>query len=268
MEVNRPGVRRLLAAALLVTATSAVPASPAAGFTLGEVGFEEHLGAAVPLSTRLLDEQGAAVALADLVHVPTLLALVYYRCPNACDYLLTGIAQTLAGLDARPGADYQVLTVSFDPREGPADARKAKQLALESIQKPYPAMAWRFLTGDADSVRGLADAVGFRYHANGKEFDHPLGLVVLSPQGKIVRYMTGTDFLPVDIRMSLLEASQGRVGPTIARVLRFCFSYDPQRHAFVFNTLKVSAVVVIALVGGFGLYLVLSGRRRRGAAGG
>ena len=265
--MNRPAASLFLAAALLAAAAFTAPAAET-GFTLGEVGFEEHLGATVPLSTRLVGEQGESVQLADLVRVPTLLALVYYRCPNVCDSLLTGMAQALANLDARPGTDFMVLTVSFDPREGPADARKARTLALESIQKPFPASAWRFLTGGTAAVAALTDAVGFRYRPNGDEFDHPLGLVVISPQGKIVRYLSGTDFLPVDIGMSLLEASQGRVGPTIAKVLRFCFSYDPQRHAFVFNTLKVSAIAVIALVAGFGLYLVLSGRRRRGAAGG
>ncbi len=256
-----------LAAVLLAVACLRANAA-AAGAAFGEVGYEEHLGATVPLDTRLVDETGAPVVLADLVRVPTILALVYYRCPNACDLLLTGIAQMLAKLDARPGVDYLVLTVSFDPREGPGDARRAREIGLESIQKPFPEAAWRFLTGDAAGTAAVADAVGFRYRPNGSEFDHPLGLVVLSPQGKIVRYLSGTDFLPVDVRMSLLEASTGTVGPTIARVLRFCFSYDAQRQTFVFNTLKVSAVAVIAVVAGFVLYLVLSGRRRRGTAGG
>ena len=111
----------------------------------------------------------------------------------------------------------------------------------------------------------MANAVGFRYTRDGDDFDHPLGLVILSPQGKIVRYMTGTDFLPVDLKMSLLEASTGTVGPTIAKVLRLCFSYDPQNKKLVFNTLRVTAIVTLAVAAALVLYLLIAGRRRRAA---
>jgi protein SCO1/2 len=160
------------------------------------------------------------------------------------------------------------LCISIDERETPADALKAKRIALEAIQKPFPPDAWRFLTGGKASIREVANAVGFHFRRNGAEFDHPLGLVILSPSGKVTRYMTGTEFLPVDLSMSFLEASAGRVGPTIAKVLRFCFSYDPQNHQYVFNTLKVSAILIAAMVLGLGLYLGLSGRKRQTARGG
>jgi protein SCO1/2 len=251
---------------LLLVADAAV--APAHEGPALEVGFEEHPGAIVPLDARFRDEDGIAVALSEVVRVPTILAIVYYRCPNSCDLLLAGLARALANLDARPGSDFTVVTISLDERERPADARAAKAIALQSIQRPYPPAQWRFLTGEAAAIAAVADAVGFRFRRNGEEFDHPLGLIVLSPQGKVVRYLIGTDFLPVELRMSLLEAAEGRIGPTIARVLRFCFSYDPQSRTFVFNTLRVSAIVVAAMAAGFGLYLVLSGRRRRTAAGG
>jgi protein SCO1/2 len=203
------------------------------------------------------------VKLGDLIRKPTILALVYYRCPNACDYLLTGMADVIRLLDAVPGRDYQVITLTIDDRETIADAQKAKHIALESIMTPFPPTAWRFLTGGEKDIEAVANAVGFRYARNGDDFDHPLGLVILSPQGKIVRYMTGTDFLPVDLKMSLMEASTGTVGPTIAKVLRFCFRYDPQNRKLVFNTLRVTASVTLAIAAALVLYLIIASRRRR-----
>jgi protein SCO1/2 len=258
-----PKARGLLLAALALLASGAL------AFAHGEtdapevwngVGIEEHLGSFVPLDARFTLEDGSPVNLSELVKKPTILALVYFRCPNACDFLLTGMAGVIKLLPALPGTDYQVITMTIDESETLVDARKAKRIALESIEAPFPPEAWRFLTG---SQHRVADAVGFHFVKSGDDFDHPLGLVILSPKGKIVRYMTGTDFLPVDLKMSIMEASTGTVGPTIAKVLRFCFSYNPQSRRFVFNTLKVTAIVTLLLASGLVLFLVLSGRRRR-----
>ena len=254
--------RGLLLAALMLAAAGA-PVFAQAASPSPAIGIEEHLGSYVPLDARFALEDGTPVALGDLVDKPTILALVYYRCPNACDFLLTGMASVLKLLPGTPGRDYQVVTLTIDERETAADAQKAKQISLESIEAPFPSDGWRFLTGGAGNITRVADAVGFHYVQTGDDFDHTLGLVILSPKGKIVRYMTGTDFLPVDLRMSLMEASTGTVGPTIAKVLRFCFSYDPQNRKYVLNTLKVTAVVTLLLASGFVLYLVLSGRKRR-----
>jgi protein SCO1/2 len=266
--------RRVLAAGLVLLAAGVIApvfggtAVPAAAEPVGVwngVGIEPHLGGFVPLDATFTGEDGKPVSLRDLDTVPTVLALVYYRCPNACDFLLTGMASTLALMPGRPGVDYRVVTLSIDERETTADALNAKRIALESIMKPYPADAWRFLVGGAQEIHRVADAIGFHFVRNGDEFDHPLGLVVLSPQGKIVRYMTGTDFLPVDLQMSFLEASKGAIGPTIAKFLRVCFSYDPQSRHFVFKTLQVTATITLALAAGFVLYLILAGRKRRAA---
>jgi protein SCO1/2 len=231
----------------------------------GEVGIEEHLGSFVPLDVGFTTEDGAPVTLRDLVRVPTILALVYYRCPNACDFLLTSMAGVIGRLPASPGKDYQVVTMTIDEHETLADARKAKRISLESIEAPFPSEAWRFLTGNVEDIRKVADAIGFHFVKNGEDFDHPLGLVILSPQGKIVRYMTGTDFLPMDLKMSIMEASAGTVGPTIAKVMRFCFSYDPRNHKFVFNILKVTAIVTLSVAFGLVFYLIMAGRKRRAA---
>jgi len=257
-------MRRAFLLFFLVAAQSlSFAAQPGPAFGSGAVGIEERLGQLVPLDTRFIDENGGRVTLSELVTRPTILALVYYQCPNVCDYLLTGLAGVLGAVDATPGTDFDVVTISINPNEGPADAQKARRISLETIGRPFPPSAWRFLTGDETDIAKIADAVGYRYVRRADGFDHPVALVILSPKGKIVRYMNGTDFLPADLKLSLLEASAGRVGPTIARVLRVCFRIDPKSHKLVFDLLKVVATVTLSVAAGFALYLVVATLRRR-----
>lgn len=263
MRIGRSAVAAALAALLAVPVVWAGQVSA----VFGGIGIEQHLGSYVPLDASFTNDDGKPVTLGQLIHAPTVLALVYYRCPNACDYLLTGLASVLRDVPATPGKDYQVLTMTIDPDETVADALKAKRIGIESVEADYPRDAWRFLTGSQASISAVASAVGFQYVKQGGYFEHPLGLVILSPQGKIVRYMTGTDYLPVDLKMSILEASTGTVGPTIAKVLRFCFSYDPQGRTIVFNALKVTGSVTLLVAAGLATYLVIAGRRRRSIRG-
>jgi protein SCO1 len=228
----------------------------------GAMGMDEHPGAMVPLDIPFVTEAGASVRLSDAVKGPTILSLLYYKCPDACSTLLTSIANVLRPFADKPESAPNVIIISIDENETPADAAKAKTIAFEALQKPYPAQRWCFLTGPAESIKKVTAAVGFRYVKKGNEFDHPLGLIVLSPKGKVVRYILGTDYLPMDISMSLMEASNGTVQPTIARVLRACFSFDPKSHRFVFNILQVSATVIFSLLGIFIVFLVVLGRKR------
>jgi protein SCO1 len=237
--------------------------APSAPADTGVMGVEEKPGNMVPLDIPFVTEQGDSVRLRQVVNGPTILCLLYYECPDACSLLLTSMAKVLGPMADEPGKAPNVLCMSIDEHETPADAMKAKTIATEVMQKPYPAGRWHFLTGSAASIKTVTDAVGFRFVKRGNEFDHPLCLIILSPQGKVTRYILGTDYLPIDITMSLMEASEGVVQPTIARVLRACFSYDPKSHRFVFNILQVSATVIFALIGAFILYLVISGRKRR-----
>ncbi len=241
----------------------ALLSAPADTAASGVMGMDEKPGAMVPLDLPFVTQTGKSVRLGDVVKGPTILSLLYYKCPDACSILLTSIAGALRPFADKPETAPNVITVSIDENETPADAMKAKAIAFEAIQKPYPAERWHFLTGSAQSIKRLAGAVGFRYVKKGDEFDHPLGIIVLSPQGKVVRYVLGTDYLPMDITMSLMEASAGTVQPTIARVLRACFSYDPGSHRFVFNILQVSATVIFTLLGIFIIYLVVSGMKRK-----
>lgn len=188
----------------------------------GVVGIEEKLGSRVPLDLEFRDENGARIRLRQLVTVPTILALVYYKCPNVCDLLLTGIAGMIRGLDAEPGRDYRVVTVSIDESETPSDARHAKTISLETIERLFPPEDWRFLTGDRPEIAALADAVGFRFARRDGGFDHPVCLIFLSPDGKLTHYIYGADFLPADVKLSLLGARSGAIAPSIASLLRFC----------------------------------------------
>jgi protein SCO1/2 len=251
------------AAIILALALGAAAHAHEAKAGAAPLGFEERLGATAALDEVFTGEDGAPIRFGDLVDRPVLLNFVYYRCKNECTTLLVGIAQALHGVDAAPGSAYRVVTVSVNEAEGPADALEKKSIALASVEKPFPPSAWRFLVGSDAAIDELADSVGFSYVKNGDDFDHPLGLIVLSPKGKIVRYMNGSDFLSVDVSMSILEASSGLVRPTIAKLLRFCLSYNPESRLFGFNVLRVSGIVITVLIGGFVLYLILSGKRRR-----
>lgn len=233
----------------------------------GEIGFYENPGGIVPLDTEFRDETGSLVTLRQLIRSPTILALVYYECPNVCDALLTGVAGSLKSLEAAPGKDYQVITISIDPSETAKDARKAKRISLEAIEKPFPPSAWRFLTGDSASIGLVAQALGYRYAKRDTGFDHPVGITVLSAEGKIIRYMYGADFLPADLKLSLLEASAGKVGPTIAKVMRICFTTDPKSHALVFNILRIVGTVTLMAAGLLVGYIVFATLKRRRSSG-
>jgi len=229
----------------------------------GEVGIDERLGSFVPADIGLLDEEGDSVTLGDLVDKPTVLALVYYRCPSICKPLLGAVADVVAKLDLAPGQDYRLLTVSFDPTDGPADSKRMKRDFTASLGDGFPSGAWSFLTGESTSIRRLTEAVGFRYRRQGADFIHPAALVVLSPERKIVRYLYGTTYLPFDVKMALAEAAQGSVGGTVVKVLKYCFSYDPRGNRYALDLTRIVGAVVLLFAGSFAVYLGVSTRRYR-----
>ena len=226
------------------------------------IGMDEKLGQTVPLDLTFSDENGNPVRLRQLIHTPTILALVYYRCPNVCSFLLQNLAGVINRMPSEPGREYQVMAISFDETEKSALALEKKKIFLKMIEKPFPEEAWRFLTGEKENIQKLTDAVGFYFKREGNDFLHPVSIIVLSSEGKIIRYLYGTDFLPFDLKMALLEASQGRVGPTTSKVLHFCFSYDPQGRKYVFNILKVTGIVTLLLALSFILFLVFKGKKQ------
>ena len=227
----------------------------------GTIGLDQKLGQHIPLDLTFNNEGGHPVRLGPLIHSPTILALVYLHCPNVCSLLLQNLADVLNRLPAEPGRDYTALSISFDERERPDFALQRKKIYLQMINRPFPDRAWRFLTGDKENIRKLTDAVGFHFRRVGEDFEHPVSLIILAPDGKIVRYMYGADPLPFDLKLALVEASQGRIGPAISKIAGFCFSYDPKGQKLVFNTLKVTGTVTLLFALSFVVFLFFRGRR-------
>jgi protein SCO1/2 len=247
---------RFSAPFLALVLTAAPPAAPPPG--LGEAGLEEKLGQAIPLDLTLRDEAGQPVQLRSLIRKPTLLTLNYFRCAGICTPQLAGVADLLNRTQAVPGRDFQVLTVSFDERDTPAIAAQKRVNYLHLVNRPVPADAWRFLTGDAAASKALADAVGFSYRRQGQDFIHPAVLTFLSPEGVVTRYMYGLAYLPADVQMAVREAAEGQARPTVAKWMQFCFSYDPAGRRYVFSLTRVAATLLLLAAVGF--VAVLLGR--------
>ncbi len=246
-----------------VEAPAAVSTSPVDG---GEVAIVEHLGGTVPLDAVFRDEQGRPVTLRSLIDRPTILVLVYYRCPGVCSPLMSGLVEVLDKVARVPGRDYRIISLSFAETEKPALAAAKKANYLAAFRRPFPADAWRFLTGAKEPIRAVTDSIGFRYQLVDGEYAHPAVLVFLSPQGRIVRYMSGLTFLSFDVHMAILEAAAGRISPSIRGALLYCYRYDPKRQAYAFNILRVagtSAAAGVFLVVG-ALTWVSARRSRRG----
>jgi protein SCO1 len=230
----------------------------------GSVNFDEHLGEFIPGDIVLTDEYGEQVNMAEFIDKPTILNFVYFECPGICTPLLNEIADILGKSNLDPNKQpFQLLTVSFEPNDSPEMARAKRKNYLELVGRPLPEEAWRFFTGDAENIARFTEAAGFRYKRAGKEYTHPGGIVILSPERKIVRYFYGVKFLPFDFQMGVYEASQGKVVPTTARLLQFCFSYEPESKTYVFNLARVVAVVMITSILLFTVFLFFSTRRYR-----
>jgi protein SCO1/2 len=265
--------------------TLALPGSPAPG--LGEVreekglpadlegvGFDQNLGAQVPLDLVFRDESGAEVQLGQYFgERPVLLVLSYYECPMLCTLVLNGVASALKAVPFDPGQDFEIVTVSFDPGEKPPLAAKKKANYVAEYGRAGAETAWHFLTGDEPSIQALTSAVGFRYRYDPKsdQYAHAAGIMVLTPGGQISRYLFGIEYAPKDIRLALVEASAGKIGSFVDQVLLFCYHYDPETGTYgaaAINGIRAGGVLTLV---GIGLFMFLSWRRdqraRRGGAG-
>lgn len=227
-----------------------------------EIGIVEKLDQFVPLDAMIVNESGDTMTLGDIMDKPTILSFVYYRCPGICSPLMDGLADVIDATDLLLGTDYQVLTISFDAREGTVLAVNKKNNYLNLMEKKEEAKkGWMFFTSDSANIKSLTESTGFRYKPTGNDFIHAASIMILSPEGKITRYMNGIYFLPFELKMSLVDAADGKSAPTINRVLLFCYSYDPAGQNYVFNVTKVSGVIIIFL--GLTLFAVLVLRRKR-----
>lgn len=235
-----------------------------------EIGVVENLGSIIPLSTQLVDENGNKFILNDNFDKPVVMNFVYYECPGICSPLLTELASVVGKSDLIAGIDYKILTISMDASEDHNLAASKKQNYLKMMKNNIDPNGWRFLTGDSLAIRKLADAVGFYYKKEGDEFIHSAMLTFISSEGKICRYLY-PDFtrreefsiLQFDFKMAVLEASEGTPTPTIAKVIKFCFSYDPEGKTYVFNLLKVFGGGILLLTVILVVYLSIKPRKEK-----
>ena len=248
---------------------AAPPPSPATPGVLQEIGFDQHLGESVPLDLAFTDETGRDVRLADYFgKKPVVLSLVYYDCPMLCTLSLNGLAGALEVLSFVPGQQFEVVTVSFDPKETPALAAAKKKAYLARYHRPGAHAGWHFLTGSAESIAALTRAVGFRYvwDQATRQFAHPAGVVVLTPEAKISHYLFGVEYAPKDLRLALVAAAGGRIGGPADQLLLFCYRYDPQAGRFsasILNLVRLLGVLTVLCLGAF----ILSASLKRRPAG-
>jgi protein SCO1 len=263
--------------ALLTFALAAGPvrepgAAPPASDVPPEVAglaFEQRLNEQVPLDATFRDENGSSVRLGDVTRgKPTVLVLAYYRCPQLCNLVLNGLVDGLRGVTYRPGEEFTVVAVSFDARETPELAAAKKAQYAESYGRPGAANGWHFLTGDQDQIDRLAQAVGFHYtyDARHDRFNHPSGVMILTPDGRVSRYLFGIRFPPRDLKLGLIEASAGQVGSLVDQFLLFCFHYDQAggKYAFaVMNAVRAGGAFTALALGGMLFRAWRRERRRR-----
>jgi protein SCO1 len=255
-----------LALALLAGGAVAQPRD-----VLREIGFDQRLGAALPLDATFRDEAGQAVPLGRYFGSrPVVLSLVYYDCPMLCTLSLNGLVSALDVLPFAPGREFELVTVSFAPAETPALAAAKKAAYLRRYQRPGAAAGWHFLTGEAEQIRRLTEAVGFRYawDAETRQYAHAAGVLVATPDGRIARYLYGVEYAPKDLRLAVVESSQGRVGSVVDHALLFCYRYDPVRGRYGATVIGLVRAGGLLTVLGLGSFVLTMLRKERRAAGG
>jgi len=250
-----------LGAALCGTASAQVLTAPenktVAPPELEGVGIDQRLNERVPLDLTFTDEQGKTVRLADYFHsgAPVILNLVYYECPMLCTEVLNGLTAALKVMRFEPGKQFQVVTLSIDPRETPKLAATKKTAYLERVGKPELGKGWHFLTGQESQIKALADAVGwhYRYDPQLGQYAHAAGIVLITPEGRIAQYYYGVEYSARDMRLGIIEASQNRIGSLADQVLLYCYHYDPRTGRYgarITNILRLAGVTTMVVLGG------------------
>ena len=230
------------------------------------VTFQQRLNQQLPLDTMLKDEAGRSVRLGEFFNEkPVVMAFVYYQCPMLCPMTLNGISSALKALPFTPGKDFEIVVVSFDHRDAPESANAKKRAHLAHWKTADTADGWHFLTGDEASIKRLTTAAGFTYQWDEStgQFAHVSGLLTLTPDGRLARYFYGVEYSPRELRLALVESSQGRIGSKVEELLLYCFHYDPSTGRYgwaVMALVRLGGALTVALVLGF----VVMMRRREG----
>src|SRR2546423_3401022 len=264
-----------LAFCLLPSRASAQYAQPPVGpiptgnsmEVLKKVGIEQKLNSQIPLDATFRDESGREVKLGEYFRGgrPVVLTLVYYECPMLCNQTLNGLVGALEVVSFTPGREFEVVTVSFDPREGPELAAKKKETYLKRFRREGAEEGWHFLTGDKDSIERLAQATGFQYvwDEQSKQFAHASAIMVATPEGKLSHYFYGIEYSPKDLRLALVESSKGKIGSPVDALILYCYHYDPATGKFAPVMAVLRAAGVLTVFGVVGLILYLRRRTRR-----
>jgi protein SCO1/2 len=235
-----------------------------------EVGIDEQLGSNIPLDVQFKDAQGNEVALRELISESdaTVLAFVYYQCPGICSPLLFELSDVINKSDLELGYDYNIVAISMDEYETPEMAAEKKRTFLSALDSNVPAVSWRFLTGDSTDIRTVSNAAGFYFKREGDQFRHSGAFIFIDKDGKICRYLLpgysnkgGFSILPFDFKMAVLETNEGKISPTIAKVLQFCFSYDPEGKSYVLNVTRIFGAGTLLLVVLFLVFIVFKPKK-------
>lgn len=277
--LRNAAVAATLASALSFSGASAaapVPASEQLDRTeplparLKGIDVREHLGEMVAKGATFIDESGRRVTVGDFLdgQHPVILTLNYSRCPMLCSLELNGLVGSMKDVDFTAGKDFRIVTVVLDPNEKPEEARASKTRYVRQYGRSEAESGWHFLTGTEQNIHAVADSVGFSYGYNEarKEYVHPAAIILLSPTGKITRYLYGIEYKPKTLKLSLAESGEGKIGTSIDRLILFCFHYDETEGSYtpvVMNIMRVGGGLTVAMLGGFLTTYFLSESRKK-----
>ena len=233
---------------------------------LREIGFDQRIDERVPLDTTFRDETGKTVKLGDYFGArPVVMVFAYYDCPMLCTQVINGLSSALGVMSLNPGKDFEIVTVSFNPHDTPATATAKKAVYLDRYKRDGAGTGWHFLTGDQPQIDRLTKAAGFRYayDADTKQYAHPSGVIVLTPDGRLAKYLFGIEYGPRDLRFAIVEASAGKVGTTVDALLLYCYHYDPMTGRYGFVVMRALRVAGAGTVLALGAFIVVMVRRER-----
>jgi protein SCO1/2 len=237
---------------------------------LKDVGVTERLDATVPMDLEFVDETGKHVRLGDYFdgEHPVILNLGYYRCPMLCGLVLNGLVDAMREMDWSPQKEFRIVTVSIDPKETPALAKLKKQNYMKAYDRPGAGAGWCFLTGKPEPIKTLTETVGFDYKWNerNQQYAHAAVLVVCTPKGRVSRYLYGVKFEPKTVRLSLVEASEGKIGSTVDKVLLYCFHYDAAERRYslaAMNVMRAGGALTLVILAAFLFPAWIRGSRRK-----
>ena len=255
--------------AYIVVLTGSIYADETPADVIRRVAFLQKLNKQIPLDLAFQDENGKKIQLKEhFGKKPVILALVYYECPMLCTLVLNGLVKSLRVVTFNAGQEFDIVTVSFNPKETPELARAKKEEYLKTYSRPNASEGWHFLTGDESAIHKLTESVGFQYVYDAKlgQYAHASGIIVLTPEGKTARYFYGVEYSPRDLRLALVEASNGKIGSPIDQLLLLCYHYDPLTGKYgltIMKTIRVAGVITVLALGNFIFFMMRRDKKKK-----